>query len=133
MSIRRSVLASLIAGIVFISAAPAWAVYTKFVNVVDFDSGDNLKVTGRLILDDEKNPDPLPTDGEKCPKGRVVKVQKERAGGSWRTVGQTTTDNQGHFSEQVEDKNGSYRLKAPSAQKGKAFCYSEKKEFHHSH
>lgn len=136
MSARRSVLSSLVAGIVFVSSAPAWAVYTKFINVekTHTDGGDGLKVEGRLILDGNKNPTPLPADGEKCPKDRTVKIQRKKASGTgWRTVGTATTDNGGDFSKTVDDKAGRYRFKASETTKGKALCYQATKRFRHDH
>ena len=133
MSARRSVLAALIAGIVFISAAPAWAVYTKFVDLKDSHVDGMLKITGKLILNDNKNPTPLPADGEKCPKNRTVEIQKRRAEGGWKEVGTTSTDSAGNFSDKIEDKGGRYRLVAPEAMKGKALCYKARKNWDHEH
>jgi hypothetical protein len=90
--------------------------YVKFVDVekkhVQKDGDRLLKWTGRLVLDDAKNPDSVPSEVYRCRSSRQVFVERKNSSDEWVALGQTFTNEDGRFSKRVADRKGTYRLRA---------------------
>ena len=71
---------------------------------VDLKLRRHLKAKGRVTVTDTFNA---------CRKQVLVKVQKKRAGGKWRTLKTVITTNLGYYKSPIPDKPGTYRSLAP--------------------
>jgi hypothetical protein len=49
----------------------------------------------------------------RCHSEVPVQVQRQRSNGGWRTVASTATDATGSYRARIEDRAGTYRVKAP--------------------
>jgi hypothetical protein len=71
-----------------------------------------LKLKGHLVAKGKVSLS-LSTDTfTDCIAGVPVKIQRKK-GGSWKTVGKTTTSDTGAYKKSIKNKHGKYRSKAP--------------------
>ncbi|MGH2578306.1 MAG: hypothetical protein ACRDG9_11260, partial [Actinomycetota bacterium] len=47
-----------------------------------------------------------------CVSEVPVKIQRKKPGGGWKTVGSTTTDDQGNYAKKVKNKPGKQKFRA---------------------
>jgi hypothetical protein len=130
-------------------AAPAWAINTKVTRVefkhVDqnnasdyttrLGSQNQTKVTGKVKLDDSKNPPNLPPEKVQCYQSRTVKIYLIDPGPD-TLMGRDRTNDLGKFAKTFAHKHGTFYFVIPEKDTTNVeyYCYEEESDdYPHNH